>query len=142
MSYSASASTTITAPREKVWEALTKPEQVKEYFFGTDLDTTWEPNSSIFFSGEWEGKSYEDKGTVISFEPPASLSYTYWSPMSGTPDSPEQYQTLRYDLADTEEGTEVTITQDGSETQEKADHSSGNWKMVLEGLKKYVENKA
>ncbi len=141
MTYSASASVYIDSPREKVWDALTKPEQVKEYFFGTDLVTTWEPNTPIFFRGEWDGKTYEDKGTVVSFDAPRSLSYTYWSSMSGTSDSSENYQTLRYELAEKEGFTEVTIFQEGVETQEKADHSSENWNMVLEELKKYVEGR-
>lgn len=141
MAYSASATTVIHAPRERVWDALTKPEQVKEYFFGTSLDTTWEPDSPIFFRGEWEGKAYEDKGTVLSFDPTTSLSYTYWSSMSGTPDQLDQYQTLRYDLVDAKDGTEVTIIQENVQSQEKADHSSDNWKAVLAALKKYVEEK-
>ncbi len=138
--YTSKASTIINAPVEQIWDALTKPEQVKEYFFGTDLDTTWEVGSPIFFRGEWEGKKYEDKGTVLEFNAPTSLSYDYWSALSGDEDKPELYQVLRYDLIQKEEGVEVTISQSNVETQEKADHSNGNWKMVLDGLKKYIES--
>lgn len=39
MSYSSVASVVINAPCQRVWDALTKPELVKEYFFGTNLVT-------------------------------------------------------------------------------------------------------
>lgn len=140
MTYTSKASIIINAPIEQIWDALTKPEQVKEYFFGTDLDTTWEVGTPIFFRGEWEGKAYEDKGAVLEFNAPHSLSYDYWSGLSGVEDKPEQYQILRYDLEPKGDGVEVTISQSNIETQEKADHSTANWKMVLDGLKKYIES--
>ena len=33
----ARAATTIDAPAPKVWDALTKPELIKQYMFGTDV---------------------------------------------------------------------------------------------------------
>ena len=74
MSYSSSVSIIINASPEKIWEALTVPEKVKEYFFGTNLVTDWKVGSPILFRGEWEGKAYEDKSTVLEFNPPHSLS--------------------------------------------------------------------
>jgi uncharacterized protein YndB with AHSA1/START domain len=54
-------SITINAPRQTVWDAITKPELIKKYFFGTNTVTTWKVGTPIFFRGEWEGKPYEDK---------------------------------------------------------------------------------
>ncbi len=138
--YSSKASIVINASREKVWEALTKAEIVKQYFFGTDLDTTWEVGSPIFFRGEWEGKPYEDKGTVLEYVPLETLSYNYWSAFSGLEDKPELYQLIRFDLSDAEGGTEVTITQSNVATQETANHSANNWNMVFGGMKKLLES--
>ncbi len=142
MSYSSSSSVLIHAPLKKVWDALTIPEQVKQYFFGTDLVTTWEVGSPIFFRGEWEGKTYEDKGTVLAFEPMHTLSYNYWSSMSGMEDKPELYQVLKYDLTETSEGVTVTITQSNVDSQEKADHSAKNWEGVFGLMKDFVEKQA
>ncbi|MFY8036896.1 MAG: SRPBCC domain-containing protein, partial [Cyclobacteriaceae bacterium] len=47
----------INASSQKVWTALTDPEMVKQYFFGTKLQTTWKVGDPITFSGEWEGKA-------------------------------------------------------------------------------------
>jgi uncharacterized protein YndB with AHSA1/START domain len=141
MKYSSSSSVIINHPLAAVWNALTIPEQVKEYFFGTNQITDWVVGSPIVFRGEWEGKTYEDKGTVLSFNPPYSLSYSYWSSMSGTPDVPESYQSITYSLEEVPEGTKLTITQDGSETKEKADHSAENWKILIDGMKKMLDGK-
>lgn len=138
-SFSSTSSIIINAPLEKVWEALTKPELVKQYFFGTDLVTTWEVGAPIFFRGEWEGKSYEDKGTILSFLPMTSFSFNYWSSFSGSPDTLETRQLLEYTVEETSEGVRVAIKQSNVDTQERADHSAKNWDMVLQGLKKMIE---
>lgn len=139
MSFSSSASIVINVPAAQVWDALTKPEIVKQYFFGTNLETTWEIGTPIRFKGEWEGKLYEDKGTVLEFSPVFSLSYNYWSPFSGLEEISENYQIIRYDLEPTDDnGTKLTITQSNVDTQERADHSLKNWNMVLEALQKLV----
>jgi len=139
MSYSSVASVVINAPCQRVWDALTKPELVKEYFFGTNLVTDWKIGSPLFFRGQWEGKAYEDKGTVLSFEPVRSLSFNYWSGFSGMEDRPESRQIIRYGLEETAEGVRVTIDQSNVDTQARADHSAKNWQGVLAGLKMMVE---
>jgi uncharacterized protein YndB with AHSA1/START domain len=138
--YSSSASILIRAPREQVWEAVTQPELVQKYFFGTRLTTDWSVGSPITFRGEWDGKAYEDLGTVYAFDPPRSLSFNYWSSFSGIEDKPELRQLIRYDLSEDANGVRVTIQQSNVDTQERADHSAKNWQTVLEGLKSLVEN--
>ncbi len=142
MTYSTSTSITVNAPRSAVWDAIVNPDAVREYFFGTNQDTDWKVGSPIYFRGEWEGKTYEDKGEVLEFNPEDSLSYTYWSSMSGDADAPENYQTVRYVLEDEgDSATKLTIEQSGVSSQEKADHSAENWNGVLKALKEYVEKK-
>lgn len=129
----------IKAPASKVWDALTKPELIKQYFFGTETEATWKKGSPIFFRGEWEGKPYEDKGTIIDIVPEKLIHYTYWSSFFGTEDKPENYKNIRYELSSSNGETILTISQDGFESQEKVDHSEGNWDGVIGGLKKLVE---
>ena len=125
------------APVERVWQGLTDPALVKQYFFGTNLISTWQKGSPILFRGEWQGKTYEDKGTILSIEAPRHLSYNYWSSMSGEPDLPENYMTLTFDLSVKDGATELILTQET--TPEKKEHSASNWKMVMDGLKKLIE---
>jgi uncharacterized protein YndB with AHSA1/START domain len=134
MPYSSQASFDLVATVDQVWDAITKPEIVKQYFFGTNMVTDWEVGHPIFFRGEWQGKAYEDKGTVLVFEPKTRLSYSYWSGMSGTDDAPENYQTITLSLEPHEHMVRLTIEQANVPTQENADHSIENWKMVFNGL--------
>jgi uncharacterized protein YndB with AHSA1/START domain len=57
----ARTSITIHAPVSGVWEALTEPELIKQYLFGTEAVSDWKVGSSIAYKRVWEGKSYEDK---------------------------------------------------------------------------------
>ena len=54
------ATITINASTSKVWDALTKPELIKQYLFGTEVATDWQVGSPIRYRGVWEGKTYED----------------------------------------------------------------------------------
>lgn len=81
----------IKAPAANVWKGLTDPELVKQYFFGTNLKSDWKAGGPITFSGEWEGKTYQDKGTILEIIPGEYVKYSYWSGMSGTEDKPENY---------------------------------------------------
>ena len=137
--YIAKATISINAPIEKVWEALTKPELIKQYLFGTEVTADWQVGSSITYKGVWEGKAYEDKGKVLQNEPGKLLVSTFWSSLSGVPDIPENYQTVCYELSSENGGTRLTLTQDNNDSEEGAKHSEQNWNMVLEGLKKLVE---
>ena len=133
--------TTITfkAPIDKVWQGLTDPAMVKEYFFGTGLKSDWQVGGPITFSGEWEGYKYEDGGIILDIDPPKLLKYTYWSSMMGLENKPENYYNITYDLSENGGVTTLVITQDGVKNQEAVDHSEQNWKSVFEGLKKMIE---
>jgi uncharacterized protein YndB with AHSA1/START domain len=139
MDFIAKASINIHAPASKVWEALTRPELIKQYLFGTQVATDWQVGSHITYKGVWQGKPYEDKGKILQVEPGKLLVSTFWSSLSGDPDIPENYKTVRYELSPAEGGTMLTVIQDNNATQEEASHSEQNWKMVLEGIKKLVE---
>jgi len=131
---------TIDAPKAKVWDALTNPENVKEYMHGTNMSTDWKMGSPITWKGEWKGQSYEDKGTVLEVEPEKLLKNTHWSPMGGGEDKPENYHTVTYELKDAGGKTILTLTQDNNATQEEADKmAEDNWGPVLRGLKETVE---
>ena len=136
----AKATTTINAPASKVWDALTKPDQIKQYMFGTQVTTDWKVGSPITYKGEWKGKAYEDKGKVLEIEPRKRLVSTFWSALAGLPDKPENYKTVRYELPPEGDRTKLTVTQDNNASQAEAQEAEQNWNMVLDGIKKLVES--
>jgi len=135
----ARATVTINAPAARVWESLTNPELIKQYLFGADVISDWKVGSPIIYKGIYEGKAYEDKGTVLKAEPEKILLMTHWSPLSGTPDTPENYHQVSYELAAENGGTHLTITQDNNSTDEEQEQNSKFWKMILDSMKKLLE---
>jgi len=135
----AKATIAINAPASRVWDALTKPDLIRQYLFGTKVTTDWRAGSPITYEGTWEGKAYKDKGKVLQVEPGKLLVSTFWSSLSGLPDIPESYQTVHYELAAEGSRTRLTVTQENNATQEDASHSEQNWKIVLDGIKKLLE---
>lgn len=136
------ASITIDSPASKVWEALTTPELIKQYFFGTEASSDWKVGSPITFSGEYKGKSYHDKGTILEVIPSKIFRYSYWSSMSGIEDKPENYVPVTYALVESDDKTTLTITQQNIPDEKMKVHSEENWKKVLANLKQLLEKES
>ncbi len=129
--------TILDAPIEKVWSALTQPNLLKQYFFGTELECSWIPSEPIYFKGQWEGKPYTDKGIVLEYVPHSHLSYSYLSSWSNMDDSPENYLWIEYRLKDLGNQTELIISQTNYD-QERAEHSVKNWEYIISEMKKIL----
>lgn len=137
--YVATAQIEINASSDQVWRALTEPEQIEKYMFGSRVETDWAQGSPIVWKGEYEGTKYEDKGEIVEIEPERRLKMTHFSPLSGQEDVPENYHTLLYELEEHGGQTRVALSQDGNASQEEAEHSKSNWEKMLSGLKEVVE---
>jgi len=133
------ASIYINAPAKKVWEALTTPSIIKQYFFGTNAVSDWKVGSPITFTGEWEGKHYVDKGSILEMIPNKLFRYSYWSSISGIEDKPENYVPITYELDPKGSGTVLTVTQENIPDEKMKEHSLENWNKVLRDLKQLME---
>jgi len=112
----------------EVWHALTDRETIKKYFFGTEAIS------------DWEGKAYEDKGTILEAIPGEMLKYDYWSGFSGLEDKAENYSLVTYTLEQMVDGTILSLKQKGFAGEEALAHAEGGWTMVLQNLKKLLED--
>lgn len=135
----ARASITVDAPSIKVWDALVNPETIKQYMFGTNVVSDWKEGSPIVWKGEWQGKSYEDKGVILQFNPGRIIQYSHFSPLSGLPDKPDSYHTVTIELYGKGTQTRVSLSQDNNPTEQAREHSEKNWGMMLTALKKFLE---
>ena len=110
-------SVSIHSPVANVWTAITDPATIKEYFFGTNVETDWKEGSPITYYGSWQGKEYRDKGTILEVQKERKLKHTHWSSLSGTPDEVENYFTVTYELEPKWDETILTVTQSGLMTE-------------------------
>ena len=135
----ATATTDVEAGPERVWAALTEPEQIAVYMQGSRVTTTWEVGTPITWDGEYDGRAYQDKGEVLTYDEPRVLSVTHYSPMMGQPDEPENYHTLVYTLTAARRGHPPRAHPGRQREREQAEQFSQNWQEMLDGLKAHVE---
>lgn len=137
--YVASSTIVIDASASRVWSTLTDPDSIRRFMFGTDVVTDWSVGSPILWRGVWEGRPYEDKGTILELEPGRRLVSTHFSPLSGQEDAPENYHTLTWTLEDEGGRTRLTLAQDNNDTREQAQHSQGMWDSLVKDVKAIAE---
>jgi uncharacterized protein YndB with AHSA1/START domain len=130
---------TIEAPPAKVWDALTKPELVKQYMMGADVKSDWKVGSPITYTGEYKGKRFEEKGVIKKIEPRKLLQATNFSTTSGKEDKPENYALVSWELQEKNGATVVTVSQDHIPSEKGVEGSKANWSAVLKGLKQTAE---
>lgn len=104
--------------------------------------TSWQVGSPIRMKGVFNGKPYEDKGSIVTFDPPRPLNFSHWSAMAGLADTPDNYPLITFNLVPKGTDTKMTLSQanlmDGvtaSDVAHRANHEK-NWASVLDGLAK------
>ena len=129
----------INAAKEKVWEALTEPEKVKVWQYGSVLITDWNVGSEIRFKSEWEGHIFEQWGTVLEFESNQKLKYNLFAPRPDLEDKPENYFEMEYKLTEKDNGIELLIIQEDNRPDAKQELEQGEENPVLKLLKELID---
>lgn len=132
--------THIAAKPDKVWAAMTA--RKSPMFMGATMDTDWQPGSDYTLKGEWEGRGFTDYGKIETALAGRELSFTHWSK---TPEPPESYNAVRYQIMPAGSGSKVTLTQFQRGKPQTFDDKTRaefkkNWSMMLEALKKAAES--
>lgn len=135
----AEVSVLIDASPEKVWKAITTPELIAKYLYGTKVTSDWKEGSSITYEGVHNGTAYHDKGTIKKLQPNEVFASTYWSSMGGKEDKPENYNLVTYTLEELGDKTRVILTQDNIASDSEMMHAATNWNGVLAELKILAE---
>lgn len=130
---------TIKASKENVWDAITNPQKVKSWQYGSELTTDWKVGSEIRFKSEWEGQTFEQWGTVLEFKPKKRLKYNLFAPRPDLEDKPENYFEMEYRLTERESGMELMIIQEDNRPGAKQEPVQGEENSVLKMLKELIE---
>jgi len=132
----------INASISAVWQALTNPEQLKEWRSPDRTSTVtaeWRVGGPILFEGTWDRRKYLDRGTILAFDPEKNLCYDMWSKLSRLPDSPENYTLVEFTLTPTANGTSLTLTHSNFQSEAIYGHANFYWVTALDRLKKLSE---
>lgn len=132
--------TYIRATPEKVWEALTKPELIKTYWFGRKKISDFQRGSTLI-SNSPEGE-LEWQGEILVSEPPRRLVYTF-QPVDN--DEPPSRVTFEIEMLGDEAmpqgyAVRVTITHDEFPTGSTVlPRIARGWPAIMSGLKSLLE---
>ena len=137
----ARTSVTIAAPPADVWEALVTPAAIKAYMFGVTVTSDWVVGSPIVWTGERQGRAYQDKGVILQIVRARVLEFSYFSPLAGAADLPENYHIVTVHLSsDVAQQTRILLDQDNNLTDEARECAETTWSLMLTGVKHFVEH--
>lgn len=124
----------INAPRERVWQAVTDPAQIAQWFA---------PGASFAQHGDTIsvriGDSNVDVVIIEWVDPPRQIT---------TRSLPDRSVTMTYTLEDENGGTRFTVTETGFESlsaearQQRLDQDGIGWDGTLANLNAYIEGKS
>ncbi len=130
---------TINASAGAVWDVLVEPAKIKQYLYGTNTISEWKEGSPIIFTGEWDGKTYTDKGTILKFQKNSIFHYSYYSSFSPLPDLPENYASVKFTLESLQGTIVLHLEQQGFSDDAAFEHSDMNWNSILMQMKAMAE---
>lgn len=133
------ASIAIEASSADVWDALVTPATAKAYFFGAEVHSDWKEGSPITFTGEFNGNSYHEKGTILQCRTQRLLQYSHWSDLEQLPDLPENYRNWTFRIESGDPGVVLSVTEDNIPDETKRTRSDEFWSGVLSTIKGIVE---
>jgi uncharacterized protein YndB with AHSA1/START domain len=129
----------IKATPEQIWDAITKPEFTTKYFYGSAVESTFEPGAA--FNG-WSGdrKQLLVDGEVLESNPPRFLRHT-WRALYDEETATEPHSRVTWEIDPQDGGvTKLTVVHDDLENAPKtAESVAGGWEYVLSGLKTLLE---
>jgi uncharacterized protein YndB with AHSA1/START domain len=143
----------IKAPRQAVWDAITKPEWTEKFGYGGRADYDLRKGGRYVHAASAEMKSFGAPDTVVDGEvlevdPPNRLVQT-WRMLMDPELVAEGFTRLTYELDEREAGvTKLTITHDLTGTPRLAtlvsgrfedEGGGGGWAWVLSDLKTLLE---
>ena len=130
----------LDVPIEKVWNALTQPDLVKQWQYGSDLITDWIVGNEIRFRNEWEDQVFEQWGTVLEVIPNQKIKYSLFFPRPELEDKPENYFIMSYILSEENQKVKLEILQENNRPGAIQEEPQGEENPVLQGLKTLIES--
>ena len=121
---------------ERLWKAITDPEQRSKYNFGASVLSDWKPGSRYTMSAR-NGSFALGEGEILEVDPPRRLVQTMLALWSDDVKS-EGTSRITFEIEPVADSCRLTVTHD--QLREGAnDQLYGGWPMILSGLKTWLE---
>ncbi len=121
---------------ERLWDAITDPEQRAKYNFGASPTNEWTQGAKYEMSAGGGAVPLGD-GEVLDVDPPRRLVHTMRALWSDDVKS-EGYSQVAWEIEQIEDSCRLTIVH--SELRDDANPELyGGWPMILSGLKTWLE---
>lgn len=125
-----------TSP-EKLWQALTKPEFTRQYWYGTWQESSWKAGSSWTLMIP-DGR-VADSGEVLEIDPPRKLVLT-WRKEFQPQMREEGYSRATFTLEPLDDVVKLTVTHEMAKAGSKLIEGLANgWPPILSSLKSLLE---
>ncbi|MES2923506.1 MAG: SRPBCC family protein [Verrucomicrobiota bacterium] len=116
----------------KLWEALTNPDFIQQYWFGCRNTSSWK-EGDVIESRSPEGK-LEWHGKILKSAPEEELVFTF-DHLTDEPPS-----TVRFKIEPQKDTVQLTIThEDFPEVSALRDRVKNGWPSIIEGIKSLLE---
>lgn len=66
----------LNASPERVWEALTHPGMIKQYYYNCDVDCDWREGSTLRWKGKYHGRDIDAEGRILEIRPGRKIKYS------------------------------------------------------------------
>jgi len=127
----------IRSPQQKVWDALTKPEFQKQYWFGGHQESDWKKGSPWKMFMPEHGLT--DSGEILESDLPKRVVIK-WRNEFRSHLREEGWSRCVMELSQEAELTKLTITHSIEKDRSQLIQAvSGGWPRVLSSLKSYLE---
>lgn len=128
--YEATFERLLDHPPEKVWRAITDPEEIEKWFTRTEL----EPQEGGRYVEHHDHVGMSMEGEVTRFEPPHAFEHTWWAdPEQGIPQA-----SILWAIEPRETGSRLVVTY-RFQTLEGAEGSMAGWHICLAVLEAVLD---
>jgi len=125
----------IATTPERLWQALTDPEQTRKYFHGALSRSDWTVGSRWTSESE-EGEVYLD-GEILEIDPPRRLVHTFRVVHEPTA-AAEAPSKVEWQITQVGDKCRLTMVHTGRGPATR-EYTSGGWETILGGLKELLE---
>jgi uncharacterized protein YndB with AHSA1/START domain/DNA-binding transcriptional ArsR family regulator len=122
---------------EKLWEALTRPELTRHYYYGMEIISELRPGTPLEYTRSEPDGSRKRliAGQILEIEPPRRLVHSF-----AFLDRPDEPTRVTYAIEPIGELVRLTVTHEGFEGETETYRMvRGGWAPIIDGLKTYLE---